>query len=106
MFNKDTDFIFPMRIANGLRSLRSLAWQNLVDRVSAQDADFIDQAAFTLMMVRINGCSGCSVNTFRGMRGCTQCAKLNVRRYRGDDEILLEQFKQSRIEVEKYLNKA
>ncbi|HHY89690.1 MAG TPA: hypothetical protein GYA06_12310 [Chloroflexi bacterium] len=98
--------IFPLRVAPALRSQRNAEWQALVDRISSPDADRLDQMAFVLMMVRMNNCLTCNADSFRAMRGCTQCARQSVRRFRGEDRDLIAQFEQSRADVEKHLNKA
>ncbi len=106
MYNPDTEMIFPLRVAPALRSQRNAEWQALVDRISSPDADRLDQMAFVLMMVRMNNCLTCNADSFRAMRGCTQCARQSVRRFRGEDRDLIAQFEQSRADVEKHLNKA
>ena len=105
MYNSDTELMFPLRVVQHLRGQRSDQWQNLLERVSAPDAEILDQSAFTLLMVRLGGCQGCSVDSFRGMRGCTACAKQTIRRYRGSDGELETQFQQARMEIKEYLAK-
>lgn len=85
--------------------MRGEEWQQLVDRVTAPDADPVDQMGFVLMMVRLDSCLTCNADSFRAMRGCTLCAKQTMRRYRGDDKDLVNQFEQSKIEVSKHLAK-
>jgi len=103
VYNSDTDLMFPLRVIPFLRNLRGDRWKALIDEVMKADAPIISQAAFTLMMVRLGGCQGCSVDSFRGMRGCTQCARQTIRRYRGADLDLLHLYEQAKIEVQRYL---
>ncbi len=105
MYNSDTELLFPLRVISTLGSLRGEVWQQLVKQMSARDAETTSQLAFVLMMVRLGGCITCSADSFRAMRGCTQCAWQTVRRFRGSDEELLGQFVQSKLEVEQYLSK-
>ncbi len=105
MYNSDTELLFPMRIIPTLSSMRSEEWQQLVTELCANPTEKTDHLAFVLMMVKLGGCLGCNADSFRAMRGCTQCAKQTVRRFRGSDEELIDQFKQSRREMESYLNK-
>ncbi len=105
MYNSDTELLFPLRVLSTLGSLRGETWRQLVKQVSAQEADTAGQMAFVLMMVRLGGCVTCNADSFRAMRGCTQCAWQTIRRFRGSDEELLGQFEQSRVEVEQYLSK-
>jgi len=105
MYNSDTELLFPMRVIPSLRTLRGEVWQELVDRISAKDADPLDQQAFVLMMVRIGSCLACDADSFRAMRGCSQCARLTIRRFRGTDQDLVLQFNAYRREVETYHQK-
>lgn len=103
MYNSDTELMFPLRIIPQLRDLRGIIWQNLVDEASSETAEIRDQAAFTLMMVRLGGCQGCNIDSFRGMRGCLLCAHQTVRRYRGSDSELVQLYQQSLKEVDAFL---
>jgi hypothetical protein len=93
MYNEDTDLIFPNRVIPKLRDLRGASWRNLVDKVSEQDETSDDQMSFVLTMARVDGCMTCNADSFRAMKGCTQCAQDAVRRYRGDDKELVTLFK-------------
>ncbi len=102
MYNEDTELIFPNRVIPELRDLRGVAWRNLVNKVSEQKETDLDQHAFVLMMARIDGCMTCNADSFRAMKGCTQCAQDAVRRYRGNDRELLSMYKEARIDVESF----
>ena len=106
VYNSDTDLMFPLRVIPHLRNLRGDAWKTLIDDLSQEDVPIIHLAAFTMMMVKLGGCQGCSVDSYRGMRGCTQCARQTVRRYRGSDQDLLRQYRLSQNELQKYLDQA
>jgi hypothetical protein len=105
MYNSDTELLFPMRIIPALGAMRSQEWQQLIAELSADPAEKTDQLAFVLLMVKLGGCLGCNADSYRAMRGCTQCARQTVRRFRGSDKDLIEQFNQSRREMETYLQK-
>ena len=77
----------------------------LVDEVTQQETDSSACLAFVLMMVRLGSCVSCNADSFRAMRGCTQCARQTIRRFRGNDEELVMLFQQTRVEVEQYLQK-
>jgi hypothetical protein len=49
----------------------------------------------------LDGCTTCNSDSFRAMRGCTQCAILNIRRFRGSDKELIRLFEQARKEITK-----
>lgn len=104
MYNEDTEMLFPLRVLPHLRDLRSPLWQNLVSQVEQPTTSLTDQVAFTLLMARLNNCMTCSADSFRGMRGCTQCARTTIRRYRGQDQELLDLFEQCRREVKAFLS--
>jgi len=94
-----------MRVISSLREIRGGQWQWLVDRVTAPDAEETAQVAFSLMMVRLAGCAGCNVDSFRAMRGCSHCAQLTIKRYKGSDEDLLQLFSVAHDDVNEYLSK-
>ena len=101
MYNSDTELLFPSRVIPELRDLRNKPWRELVARVADNEPDDDDRLAFILMMVEVDGCMSCNADSFRAMRGCTQCALQNVRRYRGPDSELVKLFNQSRKELSK-----
>ncbi len=105
MYNSDTELLFPLRVIPELRSLRGPVWRDLVDQVTSPEADPLDQMAFVLVMVRLGGCVPCNADSFRAMRGCTQCARQTVRRFKGTDQELVNQFQAARKEVKNYQQK-
>lgn len=106
MYNSDTEVMFPPRVIGHLRNLRGVDWQRLVDEVCSEKADLLERAAFTLMMVRMGGCQTCTIDSYRGMRGCTMCARQTIRRFRGSDHDLVKQFEQCKRELQQYFNKS
>ncbi len=105
MYNSDTELMFPMRVAFSLKNSRGELWSQLVENISREEADLLDQSAFVLLMVKLGGCVACNSDSFRAMRGCTQCARQTIRRYRGSDQDLVELFQQYRADVENHLKK-
>ena len=105
MYNPDTDLLFPGRVIPSLRDQRSETWQGLVKRVCAAEPESIEYLAFILMMARLDGCASCNADSFRAMQGCTACARQTLKRYRGSDEELLQQYRAARSDVEAYLRK-
>lgn len=105
MYNSDTEVLFPSRVIPTLRSLQGEAWKNLVDHISSAASKPAERYAFALMMVRMCGCVGCNADSFRAMRGCTQCSRQTAKRYRGGDLEIVEQYRQVLKEVEAYLLK-
>jgi hypothetical protein len=91
--------LFPMRVAPQLRDLRGPVWRRLVDRALKAPEASLEELAFCLMMVRLASCLTCHTDSFRAMRGCTNCATQVIRRYRGDDAELVECFERARADV-------
>jgi hypothetical protein len=104
MYNADTELLYPMRVTPSLRNVRDEKWCALIDRVTSKESSTKEQLAFTLMMVKLDGCVNCNTDSFRAMRGCTQCAKQNIKRFRGNDDELFDQYEQAANDVEKYLS--
>jgi hypothetical protein len=105
MYNTDTDLLFPPRVIPALRNLRGDQWRGLVDHVLELEPTEIDRLAFVLMMIRLGSCTSCHADSFRALRGCTQCAQQTIRRYRNNDLDLLRLFSEARKEIERYMGK-
>jgi hypothetical protein len=103
MYHGDTEILFPMRVAPALRDLRGEVWARLVRRASAAPDASLDALAFSLMLIRLSGCLTCHTDSYRAMRGCTACATLTVKRFRGDDNELVALFERARVDVMNYM---
>ncbi|MDW8171005.1 MAG: hypothetical protein RML73_00840 [Anaerolineae bacterium] len=96
------DILFPHHVIQTLKHLRGEAWRALVERVASLPENHEETIAFMLMMVRINGCMACETDSYRAMRGCVTCAQQTLRRYKGSDDDLLDQFQRALVEVQKF----
>ncbi len=105
MFNTDTDMLFPLRIVPSLGDLRGDEWQKLVQRISEDKVDNSEKIAFTYLMVKMAGCANCNADSFRAMRGCTQCSRQIIKRFKGSDQDLLKSYHECHTEVKNYLQK-
>lgn len=105
MYNSDTELLFPLRVIPALADLRGSDCQSLLKRISSPEANLVEQMGFVLMMIRMDGCVGCNADSFRAMKGCTACARQNLKRYRGSDLELIELFEQTCREVDVHLEK-
>lgn len=103
MYHGDTEVLFPVRLIPALRQLRGPAWQDLVARVQQAAPTSPEVLGFVLLMARLANCAGCSMDTFRAMRGCALCATRVVERYRGPDEALVQQWQEAVEEVKTFL---
>lgn len=104
MYNSDTELLFPLRVISSLEHARSQKWDELIEMVISPDAGVSDRLGFVLMMVRLGGCVACDADSFRAMRGCTQCARQTIRRFKGSDQDLEKQFLSSKTEMDKFLS--
>ena len=103
MYHSDTEILFPMRVAPGLRDLRGRKWRRIVERsLEAPDGEE-PQLAFGLMLIRLAGCLTCHPDSYRALRGCTACATHVVRRHRGDDDELGELYQRAQSDIASYL---
>jgi len=103
VYHSDTEILFPMRVAPGLRDLRGRKWRRLVEQaMQAPDGDG-PQLAFGLLLIRLAGRLTCHPDSYRALRGCTACATHVVRRHRGDDDDLVELYQRAESDIELYL---
>lgn len=103
MYNRDTEILFPPRVIPSLSNLRGTLWHDLVDSLEESDSLDPKRCAFVLFMARLCGCNSCSADSYRAMRGCTDCSIQTVRRFNGNDSDLLDLFEEARKEIEEYL---
>jgi hypothetical protein len=97
------DLLFPPRMIASLRNLRGPEWAALVDRVTKLPETDPESLAFTLMMVRLDGCVKCHEGSFKYMRGCQVCAVQTVMQFKGADIDLLALYQKARRDVNAYL---
>ncbi|HLV43786.1 MAG TPA: hypothetical protein VKY39_02440 [Aggregatilineales bacterium] len=102
LYQNDAEIIFPARVIPLLRNLRGRQWQQLVDRVAGSQPGSLERQAFTLMMVRLDGCLTCHADSYRAMRGCTLCAQQTIVRYKGSDEDLAAAYERAVNDVSRY----
>ena len=105
MFNSDTELFFPIRVATSLSTVRGKEWEALVEWVTGPNASEIEKIAFSDLIIKLAGCQGCDADSFRAMRGCTQCSHLVVKRFKGSEAELIAQFNQCKKDVEEFLKK-
>jgi len=103
MYNDDTELLFPLRVLPALRDMRSAEWVKIVDEVQTESKNLLSAFAFELMMVKLNSCGVCGADSFRAMRGCSQCSKQTIRRYKGSDVDLAKLFAQAKQDIKNYL---
>jgi len=99
LYQQDAELLFPARVVASLRYLRGELWQSLVEHIMRCPESDTDLLAFSLLMIRLDGCITCHADSYRAMRGCTLCAQQTVSRFRGTDEDLLRQWEIARGEI-------
>lgn len=104
MYQGDTELLFPIRVAEDLKDLRGRSWASLVEQVCTSPETSIERLAFSLLLIRLSSCLTCHTHSYRALRGCTFCASQSVRRFRGEDQELIEMFTIAQSEIEAYLN--
>ncbi|MEW6567152.1 MAG: hypothetical protein AB1449_03105 [Chloroflexota bacterium] len=97
------ELLFPPQSIPHLRQIRGEAWKALIDRVTSLPEDHPEALAFSLMMIRLDGCLGCETDSYRAMRGCTPCARQMLRRFKGSDSELLRRYREALEDVCSYL---
>jgi hypothetical protein len=95
--------MFPAHVIPQLREAAGADWRRLVDKVAPLDEAHPESLAFSLMMVRLDGCLECETDSFRAMRGCEACALQTVRRHKGQEKELLQHYKTALGEVKEFL---
>jgi hypothetical protein len=100
----DNELLFPSNVIPALRDLRGTEWKTLVSRVISLPETHEETLAFMLMMIRLNGCMACETDSYRAMRGCTACAVQTLRRYKGEDSDLLQQFEVALRDIRTFAN--
>lgn len=99
----ENEILFPPRAIGKLRKARGEKWQELVNSVLRLPEDHPQSLAFSLMMIRLNGCMSCETDSYRAMRGCVPCTQQTLRRFKGSDEALLERFQKALKDVTEYI---
>ncbi len=99
----DNELLFPVHVISNLQHSRGDEWCALVERVSNIPEGDIEVLAFSLMMIRLDGCLSCETDSYRAMRGCKACSKQSLRRYKGSDLELISIYQQALEDVQQYL---
>jgi hypothetical protein len=97
------ELLFPPRLIPSLRDLRGPEWAALVDRVAKLPETDPDSLAFTLMMIRLDGCVKCHEGSFKYMRGCQLCATQTIMQFKGSDADLSNMYRKARRDIDAYL---
>lgn len=100
---KNNELLFPTYVIPLIREARGPAWKALVERVLELPETHPEALAFSLTMIRLDGCMACETDSYRAMRGCALCAAQMLRRYDGSDEDLLAMYDHALADVQAFL---
>lgn len=95
----DNELLYPNYVTPLIRDMRGESWQKLVDNVIDRPDNHQSVLAFTLMMIRLNGCMDCETDSYRAMRGCAMCATQTLRRYKGSDDELIDAYDRALADI-------
>jgi hypothetical protein len=99
----ENELLFPPYVIPHLARARGERWRALVDRVTSLPPDHAEALAFSLMMIRLDGCLSCETDSYRAMRGCAACALQTLHRFKGTEDDLLHRFHKALQDVQGYL---
>lgn len=91
----ENDILFPHKAIPHLRDLRGAEWAKLVDEILGLPETHEKTLALMLMMVRFNGCISCETDSYRAMKGCVTCSVQMLRRFKGEDQELLQKYEKA-----------
>lgn len=103
MQGNSIDLIFPSRAIELLGNIRTERWENLVNDLLELEPTDPARIAFVLLMVRIGGCTSCQSDSFRAMRGCILCSITTIKRYKGDDQNLIDLYDDAKKDIIRYM---
>jgi hypothetical protein len=98
----DNDILFPHPVIITLKGLRGESWAKLVERIASLPENHEETLAFMLMMVRLNGCMTCETDSYRAMRGCMACSHQTLRRFKGEDQELVDMYDAALKDIQKF----
>ncbi len=100
----ENELLFPPYVIPHLARARGEGWRDLVGRVTSLPPEHPETLAFSLMMIRLDGCLSCETDSYRAMRGCAACALQTLHRFKGTDQDLLQRFHKALRDVQAYLS--
>jgi len=95
------ELLFTPHLIPTLGDLRDEEWQSLVESISNLPETHPDALAFSLMMIDLDGCLTCEMDSYRAQRGCALCARQAILSFKGSDAQLITRFKEAKCRVVK-----
>ena len=97
------ELLFTPHLILKLRDLRGEEWRKLIEYLSALPEDHPDALAFSLIMIRLNSCLTCEMDSYRAQRGCALCARQAVLSFKGTDRQLIQRYERAKKEIDHQL---
>ena len=97
------ELLFTPHLIIKLHDLRGEEWRKLTDYLSALAETHPDALAFSVMMIRLNSCMTCEMDSYRAQRGCATCARQTIISFKGTDRQLLQRYERARREIVRQL---
>lgn len=97
------ELLYPHHITARLRDERGPEWRALIEHIIALPEAHEEVLAFSLLMIRLNGCMACETDSYRAMRGCLACTTQTLRRYKGPDRDLIRVYHQALEDIRQHL---
>lgn len=93
------ELLFTPHLIKELGDLRGEEWNNLIKHLSTLHDTHPDAIAFALMMVELDNCLTCEMDSYRAQRGCLLCARQAILSFKGTDEELLQMYDDARKQL-------
>jgi hypothetical protein len=90
------ELLFTPHLIPELRDLRGDEWRKLIDYLSLLPESHPDALAFAMMMVELDSCLTCEMDSYRAQRGCALCARQVILSYKGSDRQLMQHYERTR----------
>ncbi|MCS7260420.1 MAG: hypothetical protein NZ765_06525 [Anaerolineae bacterium] len=97
------ELLFTPHLIAQLRDLRGEEWKKLIDYLVTLPETHPDALAFSMMMIRLNSCLTCEMDSYRAQRGCALCARQTILSFKGTDKQLLQRYERARKEIARLL---
>ena len=97
------ELLFTPRLIPSLKDLRGEEWQTLVRTLADLPETHPDALAFAVMMIELDNCLNCEMDSYRAQRGCVSCARQTVTSFKGTDQQLLKQYEATKLDVRQHL---
>ena len=100
------ELLFTPHLISKLRDLRGEQWRELIDHLSALPETHPDALAFSMMMIRLDSCLTCEMDSYRAQRGCAMCARQAVLSFKGTDRQLIQRYQRAKRDIKWHLKAA